>query len=121
MLLKSKQIESKKIKSTNIESTNNNINTGTSILEEKKNNPNSNIFFEEAQLEAIQFLTGATILGGDILLYSNPEQQDQLLDKIGNIQFDMISTQLDKLNYATLQLQKNKSSSTEGLVEPEPT
>jgi hypothetical protein len=121
MLLKSTQIESKKIKSNNIESSINN-NTGASILGGKvKRKSDPSMFFKEARMEAIQYLTGATHLGKDILLYSSPDQQDELLDKLGNIQFDIISPQLEKLHFANNQLQQMKSSSTEGLAEPEPT
>lgn len=121
-LLKSKQEESKEVKSNNIESNTSIINTGTSVLEQKvERKSDLSFFFEEAKMEAIQFLTGATILGEEILLYSSPEKHDDLVKCIGNIKFDLVADQLDKFNYANQQLNKLKSSSTQGLIEEEPT
>ena len=121
-LLKSKQEESKEVKSNNIESNTSINNTGPSILEkkvEKKSDPS--FFFEEAKNEAVQFLTGATILGEEILIYTSSDKQDELLSRIGNIQFDIVSPQLDKFNFANRELAKFNSSSTAGLDTPEPT
>lgn len=119
--IQSIHLESTYGESKNIESIIN-TNTGPSILGkkiEKKSDPT--FFYEEARKEAIQQLTGATILGEEILKYCTPEKHKDLLEKIGNIKYDLLSSNIDKYENAIRQLDKLKSSSTDGLAAPEPT
>jgi C1A family cysteine protease len=114
--LESIHIESKEEESKSLESTVLNI-IGPNILGQKNEIDNTaipNSCFEEAIMEATQYLTGATNLGEKILSYSEPDQHLQLKLLIGPQQFDMIFPQLDKFEYASRQLSLNKSTSTEG-------
>ncbi len=77
-------------------------------------------YLEEAKNEAIQCLIDNTNLGSDILLYCTPDKHQQLIDIIGERQYNLISPQLNKFEFATRQLELNNSLSTEGRNELEP-
>jgi hypothetical protein len=115
-LLKRKEIEKKEIESKKVKSNNIN-NTGSSILgeniETKKSRESIPSFYMiEVRDAAATNLTGATIIGAEILSYSNPDKHQDLLNRIGNIQFDLIKDELAKYDFAIQQLEKNNSSST---------
>jgi hypothetical protein len=114
--LESIHIESKEEESKSLESTVLN-NIGPNILGQKNENGNTTIpnsCFEEAINEATQYLTGATTLGEEILLFAEPDQHLQLKMLIGPEQFEMISPQLEKFEYARKQLELNISTSMTG-------
>ncbi len=129
--VESTQVESKNLditdlESNNLESTNIIINTGAHILDEnsykaKKRKGEPDFFLNEAKNEAAKALTGATFLGHEILNYCSPDKHHELLERVGNIKYDLLAANIEKYEFAIRELNKIKSSSTEGLATQQPT